>query len=148
MLVSLMLSEFVLITWFLTVKYVRGRMRLRTAQQNSGDSNGADSVRHEADDIRHFNSLNSHLRDFPPAYSENIEMTTPSHRTSDTPPPCYTPIATNAPLNVIFFQLYSLIRIHAVIFFSFFLLFFFFIFQALEMIGDLTSASPFRLPSA
>jgi hypothetical protein len=119
MLVSLMLSEFVLITWFLTVKYVRGRMRLRTAQQNSGaDSNGADSVRHEADDIRHYNSHNSHLRDFPPAYSENIEMTTPSHRTSDTPPPCYTPIATNAPLNVIFFQLYSLIRIPAVIFFS------------------------------
>jgi hypothetical protein len=84
-LATLMLCELVSITWFLVVKYVRGRMRLRTAQQNSGDSNGADSVRHEADDIRHYNSPNLHLRDFPPAYSENIEMTTPSHRTSGTP---------------------------------------------------------------
>jgi hypothetical protein len=106
-LATLMLCEIVSIAWFLVVKYMRGRMRLRTAQQNSGDSNCADSVWHEAYDIRHYNSLNSHLQDFPPAYSENIEMTTPSHRTSGTPPPCYTPLVTIAPLNVIFFQLHS-----------------------------------------
>jgi hypothetical protein len=123
-LATLMLCEIVSIAWFLVVKYMRGRMRLRTAQQNSGDSNCADSVWHEAYDIRHYNSLNSHLQDFPPAYSENIEMTTPSHRTSGTPPPCYTPLATIDPLNVIFstlqFNLNSCCHFFLIILFFYF----------------------------